>query len=153
MFPSQNYIENKPKGFARSLFRIGKPERINRNELVEFRVMGQAAIRDQKIFNAIRTIDTWYPAFSETSFPIAVEPAGASLSQQEFYRPKEASSFAMFKRLNLIDPNSPEGMFCIAALDRGGVYSDSDKSVKEDKKKRAGSVADDGAADDETLLE
>ncbi|CAK0764553.1 CRISPR-associated protein Csy3 [Gammaproteobacteria bacterium] len=153
VFPSQNYIENKPKGFARSLFRIGKPERIHRDEPVEFRVMGQAALRDQKIFNAIRTIDTWYPAFPETGFPIAVEPAGASLSQQEFYRPKESSSFAMFKRLNTIDPNSPDGMFCIAALDRGGVYSDSDKAVKEEKKKRASSSADDGAVDDETSLE
>lgn len=141
VFPSQNYIEGKPKGFARSLFRIGKPEKRDWKEPVEFREMGQAAIRDQKVFNAIRTIDTWYPDFDEVGRPIAVEPMGASLGQQEFYRPKDASSFSMFKRLYIIDPDSPEGMFCIAALDRGGVYSDSDKAVKEDKKRAAQAAA------------
>lgn len=137
VFPSQNYIENKPTGFARSLYRIGKPEPKSRDEPVEFRRMGQAALRDQKIFNAIRTIDTWYPSYPETGLPIAVEPMGASLSQQAFYRPKEVSSFALFKRLFSIDPNAPDGMFCIAALDRGGVYSESDKAVKEDNKRAA----------------
>ena len=36
----------------------------------------------------------------------------------------------MMKRLVQIDPNTPEGMFCIAALDRGGVYGESDKIEK-----------------------
>ena len=64
---------------------------------------------------------------ARTGFPIAIEPLGASLEQQEFYRPGKASSFEMFKRLAQIDPDSEEGMFCIAALDRGGVYGESDK--------------------------
>lgn len=131
VFPSQNYIEDKPKGFARPLYKLGHPEPKDRNEIQDTRTMGRAALRDQKIFNAIRTIDTWYPAFNETGFPIAVEPLGASLAQQEFYRPGEASSFEMMKRLDQIDPTSPEGMFCIAALDRGGVYGASEK--KKDK--------------------
>ena len=132
VFPSQNYVENKPKGFARPLYKLGHPEPANRSEVHDTRVMGRAALRDQKIFNAIRTIDTWYPAFDETGFPIAVEPLGASLEQQEFYRAGKASSFDMMKRLAQIDPDSTEGMFCIAALDRGGVYGESDK--KEAKK-------------------
>ncbi len=127
VFPSQNYVENKPKGFARPLYKLGHPEKVGRNEIRDTRVMGRAALRDQKIFNAIRTIDTWYPVFEETCFPIAVEPLGASLGQQEFYRPGKASSFGMLKRLVQIDPDSPDGMFCIAALDRGGVYGESDK--------------------------
>lgn len=52
---------------------------------------------------------------------------------QEFFRPKNASSFDMFKRLVEIDPNSPDGMFCIAALDRGGVYSESDKKADKEE--------------------
>jgi len=132
VFPSQNYVENKPKGFARPLYKLGHPEPTDRNEVHDTRVMGRAALRDQKIFNAIRTIDTWYPAFDETGFPIAVEPLGASLAQQEFYRAGKASSFDMLKRLAQIDPDSAEGMFCIAALDRGGVYGESDQ--KEAKK-------------------
>jgi CRISPR-associated protein Csy3 len=127
VFPSQNYVENKPKGFARPLYKLGHPEKIAQGEIRDTRVMGRAALRDQKLFNAIRTIDTWYPAYGETGFPIAVEPLGASLGQQEFYRAGKASSFDMLKRLAQIDPKSPEGMFCIAALDRGGVYGESDK--------------------------
>lgn len=127
VFPSQNYVENKPKGFARPLYKLGHPEKIGHNEIRDARVMGRAALRDQKLFNAIRTIDTWYPAYSETGFPIAVEPLGASLSQQEFYRSGKASSFDMLKRLVQIEPDTPEGLFCIAALDRGGVYGESDK--------------------------
>lgn len=121
VFPSQNYVENKP--VTRPLYKLGRPE----DEGSDTRVMGRAALRDQKIYNAIRTIDTWYPAYGETGFPIAVEPLGASLEQQEFYRAGKASSFEMFKRLAQIDPDSEEGMFCIAALDRGGVYGESDK--------------------------
>ena len=127
VFPSQNYVENKPKGFARPLYKLGHPEKIGRDEIRDTRVMGRAALRDQKIFNAIRTIDTWYPAYRETGFPIAVEPMGASLGQQEFYRTGKASSFDMLKRLTQIAPDTPDGMFCIAALDRGGVYGESDK--------------------------
>lgn len=127
VFPSQNYVENKPKGFARPLYKLGHPEKVGHGEIRDTRVMGRAALRDQKLFNAIRTIDTWYPAYGETGFPIAVEPLGASLGQQEFYRAGKASSFDMLKRLAQIDPESPEGMFCIAALDRGGVYGESDK--------------------------
>ncbi|MFA7243266.1 MAG: type I-F CRISPR-associated protein Csy3 [Sulfuricellaceae bacterium] len=125
VFPSQNYVENKPKGFARPLYKLGHPEKIGHGEIRDTRVMGRAALRDQKIFNAIRTMDTWYPAYEETGFPIAVEPLGASLGQQEFYRAGKASSFDMLKRLAQIAPDSPEGMFCIAALDRGGVYGES----------------------------
>lgn len=127
VFPSQNYVENKPKGFARPLYKLGHPEKVGYDEIRDTRVMGRAALRDQKLFNAIRTIDTWYPAYGETGLPIAVEPLGASLSQQEFYRAGKATSFDMLKRLVQIDPDTPEGMFCIAALDRGGVYGESDK--------------------------
>lgn len=142
VFPSQNYVEKKPDGFARSLYKIGHPEKMERTSdsipLMAFkdsRLMGSAALRDQKIFNAIRTIDTWYSSFSENGFPIPVEPAGASLEYQSFFRGngEKNSAFEFFKRLCLIDPNSPEGMFCIASLDRGGVYSESDKSDKPKK--------------------
>jgi CRISPR-associated protein Csy3 len=129
VFPSQNFAE-KPKGFSRPLYKIGHPEALLQNQVQDTRVMGCAALRDQKVFNAIRTIDTWYPAVDETGFPIPVEPLGASLSQQEFYRNGKNSSFELFKRLVQIDPDSADGMFCIAALDRGGVYGESDKADK-----------------------
>jgi CRISPR-associated protein Csy3 len=122
VFPSQNYLEDKPRGFARSLYCLGTPERAEKNE--GMRQMGHAALRDQKISNALRTIDTWYPEFDTYQRPIAVEPNGASLEAQRFFRDKKTSAFDMVKRLNQLDPSSPEGMFVTASLIRGGVFSE-----------------------------
>jgi CRISPR-associated protein Csy3 len=130
IFPSQNFA-NTPKGFSRALYKIGQPDPLSRfNSVQEFqdtRHMGYAALRDQKIFNAIRTIDTWYAEYETTGEPISVEPLGANLTHQTFYRKGKQSAFDMFKRLAVIDPTSDEGLFCIASLDRGGVYGETDK--------------------------
>ncbi|MBB5018454.1 CRISPR-associated protein Csy3 [Chitinivorax tropicus] len=128
VFPSQNYVENKPKGFARPLYTLGDAEtwRMAFGEGMTFkstRIMGQAALRDQKISNALRTIDTWYPDFKEHKRILPVEPNGASLDAQAFFRSGKSSAFQYAKQLNKLDPNSPEGMFMIASLIRGGVFS------------------------------
>lgn len=124
VFPSQNYIEDKPKGFARSLYRLGQPSEKSKPEDGP-RVMGRAAIRDQKVSNALRTIDTWYPEFERYGRPIPVEPNGANLDAQHFFRDeKGASAFDMVRRLDQIDPVTPDGMFLTACLIRGGVYSE-----------------------------
>lgn len=123
VFPSQNYIEDKPKGFARSLYRLGQPDKSKPENGP--RIMGRAAIRDQKISNALRTIDTWYPGFAEYGRPIPVEPNGANLEAQRFFRDqKGVSAFDLMRRLNLVDAATEEGMFMIACLIRGGVYSE-----------------------------
>jgi len=131
VYPSQNYIEKKrgdKEGVTKSLYKLHYSEE-NGNTGLD--IVGRAAIRDQKIFNAIRTIDTWYPAYSEVGLPIAVEPLGASLSLQEFFRPGKHSSFEIARRLAILDPNSDDGMFMIAAIERGGVYGESDKKNEE----------------------
>lgn len=122
VYPSQNYLESKPKGFARALYCLGLPSPAGENGV---RTMGTAAIRDQKVANALRTIDTWYPTFDEVKRPIAVEPNGANLEAQDFFRPvtSAASAFRLLGRLDEIDPASSDGMFMIASLIRGGVYS------------------------------
>jgi len=125
VFPSQNYLEDKPKGFSRSLYQLTpkKPDhKANDNQY-----LGQAALRDQKIGNALRTIDTWYPQFEENDKkPIAVEPNGANLEGQIFYRvgKDKVSAFDILKEVDELDPNSEKGMFLIACLIRGGVYSE-----------------------------
>jgi CRISPR-associated protein Csy3 len=137
-FPSQNYVESKPEGFARPLYKLGgaapvTSKLMGHESLVGFndvRIMGQAALRDQKIGNALRTIDTWYPDADENDGkPIPVEPAGASLDAMKFYRKTRSgsSAFDIALRLAELDPDSPDGMFMIAALIRGGVYGESDK--------------------------
>lgn len=126
VFPSQNYLEEKPKGFSRSLYQLNpiRPER----QAKDNQFLGQAAIRDQKIGNALRTIDTWYDKFLENdSKPIPVEPNGASLDAQDFFRvdkKKKDSAFDILKEIRSLDPNSDKGMFLIACLIRGGVYSE-----------------------------
>ena len=123
VFPSQNYIEEKPKGFARSLYRLGQPERSKPEDGP--RIMGRAAIRDQKVANALRTIDTWYSGFAEHGRPIPVEPNGANLDAQRFFRDQKGSSaFDLVRRLNEVDPDTDDGMFLITCLIRGGVYSE-----------------------------
>ncbi|WP_019022906.1 type I-F CRISPR-associated protein Csy3 [Thioalkalivibrio sp. ALE23] len=129
--PSQNYVEGKPSGkkggFARPLFKIGHPEKPNMDEsstnLNDVRTMGVAAIRDQKIGNALRTIDTWYPGFEKNKKPIPVEPQGANLEQMTCFRKqRNSSAFDIAKDMGNLDPDSKNGMFLIAALMRGGVY-------------------------------
>ncbi len=86
-----------------------------------------AAIHSQKIGNALRTIDTWYPQASDNG-PIAVEPYGSVTTQGKAYRqPKEKVDF-----YNLLDswvikdkvPELEQQHFVIATLIRGGVFGE-----------------------------
>lgn len=132
VFPSQNYLNDKDEEdeFARSLYCVGRaPASIDIEHGVSF--TGKAALRDQKIGNALRTIDTWYKAYQDRRIPIAVEPKGANLDAQEFFREdKEHSGFELMKKVGEIDPASEEGLFLLACIIRGGVYSEGSKEAK-----------------------
>lgn len=132
VFPSQNYIENKPKGFARPLYKIGGTLPYQRKDNVDSVIVGHAGLRDQKIGNALRTIDTWYPTYPELKQALPVEPMAASLDLMDFLRDGPHTAFKLFCRLNELDPASDEGQFALACMIRGGVYSESDKPT--DKK-------------------
>lgn len=122
VYPSQNYLERKERGFARSLYCIGDaPEGQDAHSI---RVMGQAALRDQKIGNALRTIDVWYPDYNKRRLPLPVEPNGASLEAQEFFRKGEDSGFILMRRIGGLNPATPDGLFLLACLIRGGVFSE-----------------------------
>lgn len=125
VFPSQNYIEDKPAGFARPLYCVGHPPL---NQAANHpQQLGQAALRDQKIGNAVRTIDTWYPEYVVRKLPIPVEPNGASLDAQQFFRATVATSgFYLLKQMPTLDPASDDGQFVLACLIRGGVFSGGD---------------------------
>lgn len=148
VFPSQAYIEDKPTGFARPLYKIAGSSvgREAADPTNGVRVMGQAGLRDQKISNRLRTIDTWYADFEAVGKPIPVEPMGASLEYMQFFRSdkKNASSFGLLARLNTLDPASDEGMFAIASIMRGGVFGEKADKLKKSKG---------GAAVDETAAE
>ena len=143
VYPSQNYTKSKPGGFARPLYKVDvrKIYRSNGDSPDTFedtRVTGLAALRDQKIWNALRTVDTWYADYAETGLPIPVEPLGANLSADAIYRNlKNGSLFDFLPRLGILDPNSDDGMFVVACLMRGGVFGVESEEKKADKAKTA----------------
>jgi CRISPR-associated protein Csy3 len=115
VFPSQELILDRGRGDKSKTL---------------YDVEGVAAIHSQKIGNALRTIDTWYPEASVNG-PIAVEPYGSVTTQGRAYRqPKEKQDF-----YNLLDgwiikdniPDVDQQHFVMATLIRGGVFGDADK--------------------------
>ncbi|WP_374328324.1 type I-F CRISPR-associated protein Csy3 [Azonexus sp.] len=117
IYPSQELILDKGKsGKSKTLYVVGDV----------------AGIHSQKIGNALRTIDTWYPADEESGSigPIAVEPYGSVTSQGKAYRqPKQKADF-----YNLLDewvlkdrvPEAGNQHYVMATLIRGGVFGEKD---------------------------
>ena len=139
VFPSQAYLENKPKGFARPLYKLPIDAMQAKNDGTDHQIsMGQAALRDQKISNRLRTIDTWYESYDIVGKALPIEPNGASIDLMSFFRTGKSTAFNMFSRLNQIDPNSPEGMFCIGSMIRGGVYSGGSEKAEAKANAKAG---------------
>jgi len=96
---------------------------------VLYQVDGTAAMHSQKIGNALRTIDSWYPKADEPDMgPIAVEPYGSVTSRGLAYRqPKQKMDF-----YTLLDnwvtkgetPAVEQQHYVIATLIRGGVFGE-----------------------------
>lgn len=112
VFPSQELILDRGRGDKSKTL---------------YDVAGVAAIHSQKIGNALRTIDTWYPEAAANG-PIAVEPYGSVTTQGKAYRqPKEKLDF-----YNLLDgwiikdkaPELEQQHFVVATLIRGGVFGE-----------------------------
>lgn len=115
VFPSQELILDKGK---------------NDKSRTLYGVSSVSALHSQKVGNAIRTIDTWYPGADEVG-PIAVEPYGSVTTLGKAFRqPKEKTDF-----YNLLDkwicegkaPSEENQHYVIAMFLRGGVFGESDK--------------------------
>lgn len=116
VYPSEELVLDKGKGKkSKILYHV--------NEL--------AAMHSQKIGNALRSIDTWYPAYHENGLPIAIEPYGAVTNLGTAFRtPKEKQDFythfdkwARGEKLE----NETDEHYVMAILVRGGVFGESDK--------------------------
>lgn len=99
---------------------------------VLYQINGIAGMHSQKIGNALRSIDTWYPDFAEvTTGPIAVEPYGAVTNLGIAYRnPKQkADFFSLFDRFATGETLAAkeETHYVMAVLVRGGVFGESGK--------------------------
>lgn len=87
-----------------------------------------AAMHSQKIGNAIRTIDTWYPEFEKHKRPISIDPYGAVTNLGRAYRqPKDKKDFfSLFDRFSQGEKldAAEEEHFVMAVLVRGGVFGE-----------------------------
>ncbi|MEJ2626338.1 MAG: type I-F CRISPR-associated protein Csy3 [Pseudolabrys sp.] len=112
IFPSQELILDRGRG--------------NKSKTL-YAVNGIAGIHSQKLGNALRSIDTWYPD-AETFGPIAVEPYGSVTTQGKAYRqPKEKTDFYHLLDnwvLKDITPAEGDQHFVVAVLIRGGVFGE-----------------------------
>ena len=118
VFPSQELIldkSNKKGEKSKTLYSVDN-------------VVG---MHSQKIGNAIRTIDTWYPNEKYDMGSIAIEPYGSVTSMGKAFRvPQEKLDF-----YNLLDKwvledkvlEANQQHFVIANLIRGGVFGESEK--------------------------
>jgi len=117
VYPSEELVLDKGKGDKSKIL---------------YEVNGVAALHSQKIGNALRTIDTWYPSFADVQIgPIAIEPYGSVTNLGKAFRnPKEKADFyTLFDRFvlgdKLTDPNQEH--YVMAVLVRGGVFGQSGK--------------------------
>lgn len=119
VYPSEELVLDKGKGKKSKILYSNK---------------GIAAMHSQKLGNALRSIDTWYPEFDDeekTAGPIAIEPYGAVTNLGKAYRtPKDKQDFYTFfdkwARGAELDRTEDEH-YVMAILVRGGVFGESDK--------------------------
>ena len=119
VYPSEELVLDKGKGEKSKIL---------------YDVNGIAAMHSQKLGNALRTIDTWYPEFDDeqkTAGPIAIEPYGAVTNMGKAYRTPVAKqdfytffdAWARGEKLSRIEDEH----YVMAVLVRGGVFGESDK--------------------------
>ncbi len=103
--------------------------RDSKKSKILYQVGGVAALHSQKVGNALRTIDDWYPQATQLELgPIAVEPYGSVTSKGKAYRqPKDKMDF-----YTLLDnwvtkdkePDAEQQHYVMAILIRGGVFGE-----------------------------
>lgn len=98
-----------------------------------YHVQGVAGIHSQKLGNALRTIDTWYPNAGELGLgPIAVEPYGSVTTLGKAFRKPSDDKQDFYNQLDgwlLKDkvPQLEQQHFVMATLIRGGVFGEAGK--------------------------
>jgi len=125
VYPSENYVSNSPHKILHKIRNVFPEER---DTVLSNKIMGQATFRNAKIWNALRTIDIWYPEYEMHNIPIAVEPVGSNLKlNKKFRNCKDTNLFDMMLRLDEIDPESNDGLFVTMCFIQGGLLTDRGK--------------------------
>jgi CRISPR-associated protein Csy3 len=112
VYPSQELVLDTGKTKSKELYQIN----------------GKAGMHSQKVSNAIRTIDDWYP---DAEFPIAVEPYGAVTTLGAAFRQPKAKMdfYSLFDNwvLKGETPDVNQQHYVMGVLIRGGVFGASGK--------------------------
>lgn len=110
VWPSQEMVMKPPKGEkSRYLFSLN----------------GCAAMHSEKIGNALRTIDDWYPSFENTQQPIAIEAYGSVTQRGVAYRSSRNDfKTLLLKWLNDKELSVDDKSFVVAMIIRGGVFGE-----------------------------
>lgn len=119
VYPSEELVLDKGKGEKSKIL---------------YHVKDIAAMHSQKLGNALRSIDTWYPEFDDertSAGAIAIEPYGAVTNLGRAYRTPAAKQdfytfFDKWSRGEKLDRVEDEH-YVMAVLVRGGVFGESDK--------------------------
>ena len=116
VYPSEELVLDKGKGDKSKIL---------------YQVNDVAAMHSQKLGNALRTIDTWYPEFENKQTAIAIEPYGAVTNLGKAYRTPKAKQdfFSLFDKYALGESleNTEQEHYVMAVLVRGGVFGQSSK--------------------------
>lgn len=118
VYPSQELILDTGSKKSKVLYRVSDKLGAEHN----------AGMHSQKIGNAIRTIDDWYP---NAEFPIAVEPYGAVTTLGTAFRQPKAKMdfYTLFDNwvLKGDTPDIDQQHYVMGVLIRGGVFGASGK--------------------------
>lgn len=118
VYPSQELILDTGSKKSKVLYRVSDKKGSENN----------AGMHSQKVSNAIRTIDDWYP---DAEFPIAVEPYGAVTTLGTAFRQPKAKMdfYTLFDNWVLKGdaPNIEQQHYVMGVLIRGGVFGASGK--------------------------
>jgi CRISPR-associated protein Csy3 len=117
VYPSEELVLDKGKGDKSKIL---------------YAVNGTAAMHSQKVGNALRTIDTWYPDYDDLGVgPIAIEVYGAVTNLGKAYRTPKAKAdfYSLFDRFALGESleTKEQAHYVMAVLVRGGVFGQSGK--------------------------
>lgn len=118
VYPSQELILDTGSKKSKVLYRVSDRKGSEDN----------AGMHSQKVSNAIRTIDNWYP---DAEFPIAIEPYGAVTTLGTAFRQPKAKMdfYTLFDNWVLKGdaPSTEQQHYVMGVLIRGGVFGASGK--------------------------
>lgn len=135
VYPSQEFATSADKNAeGRDISKILAKRRIDTDRY-------QAILHEQKVGNAIRTIDTWYDSNIGDARAIAAEPYGVVTTESAIYRDgKDKNSRHFYQIIGKLDQElsrlqkdkqlTPDDYFFMSVIARGGVLGGEGKKAK-----------------------